>query len=141
MTFTQVAWLVPLGLVLLGGLCLVSGVRTVRTDRVRRRTWRSYPGEVVASRLDGEQTRCQVGYRRADGTKVLFWNSFTSTTVLDPVGRQVLVLENPADPRQAVVGSGLVGGGVVGTVFAVVGGLMVVAGVAFAVLSGLAQSR
>ena len=128
MPFSQVAPLVAGGLVVLGVLLLVGGLRTVRRDRVRRRTWRPYPGEVVASRLDGEQVRCQVAYRRADGTTALFWNRFTSTTLGDPVGRPVQVLENPADPRDAVVSGGLVGGGLVGTVFAVVGGLLVVVG-------------
>ena len=141
MTSTWVPWLVALGLLLFGGFFLVTGVRTARTDALRRRTWRSYPGQVVASRLDGEQTRCEVEYRRADGTVVRFWNAFTSTVVRDPVGRGVQVLENPADPRDAVVGSGLVGGDLVGTVFAVVGGLLVAAGVAVGVVTGLVQSR
>ena len=132
MTFTQVAWLVALGLVLLGAFFLVTGVRTARADALRRRTWRAYPGEVVASVLDGEQTRCQVAYRRADGTTVLFWNSFTSTVVRDPVGRPVQVLEDPADPHRAVVASGIVSGDLVGTVFAIVGGVLLAAGVVVA---------
>ena len=132
MTPTQVAWLVALGLVLLGGFFLVTGIRTVRADRRRRRTWRPYPGEVVATDFDGEQTRCQVGYRRADGSRALFWNTFTSTVVRDPLGRAVQVLENPADPREAVVAGGIVSGDLVGTVFAVVGGLLVAAGVVVA---------
>lgn len=129
MTFTQGAWLVSLGLVLFGGFFLVNGVRTVRADSLRRRTWRPYPGEVVATDFDGEQTRCQVAYRRADGTTAIFWNFFTSTVVRDPVGRPVQVLENPADPHEAVVAGGIVSGDLVGTVFAVVGGVLVAAGV------------
>jgi len=131
-TFTQGAWLVSLGLVLFGGFFLVTGVRTVRADSRRRRTWRPYPGEVVATDWDGEQTRCQVAYRRADGTTALFWNTFTSTVVRDPLGRPVQVLENPADPHEAVIASGIVSGDVVGTVFAVVGGVIVAAGVVVA---------
>ncbi|SER30767.1 DUF3592 domain-containing protein [Microlunatus flavus] len=129
MTFTQIGGLISLGMLLLGGYLLVSGIRTVRRAGLRRRTWRSYPGEVVGSRLDGEQTRCQIGYRRSDGTKVVFWNSFTSTVVRNPVGRPVLVLENPADPHEAVVGGGIVSGDLVGTIFAVIGGVLAVVGV------------
>ena len=134
MTPTQVAWLVALGLALFGAFFLVTGVRTVRADSRRRRTWRPYPGEVVATDFDGEQTRCQVAYRRADGTKALFWNTFTSTVVRDPVGRPVQVLENPADPHEAVVAGGIVSGDLVGTIFAVVGAVLVAAGVVVAVV-------
>ena len=124
----QTVWLVGLGLVAFGGFFLVTGVRNLRADALRRRTWRAYPGEVVASRSDGEQVRCQVTYRRADGTRAFFWNRYTSTTMSDPVGRLVQVLENPADPHDAVVSAGLVGGGFVGGVFAAVGAVLAVVG-------------
>ena len=118
-----------LGLLLFGLYFLVSGLRTLTADRRRRRTWRTFPGEVVASRLDDEQVRCQVGYRSDDGTRVLFWNRFTSSVLSDPVGRPVQVLVNPADPHDAVVASGVVGGTLVGVVFTAVGAVLAAGGV------------
>lgn len=131
----MVPWLLAAGALLVGGRLLLGGVWTLRRDRVRRATWRPYPGEVVASRLEGEQIRCQVAYRRADGTKVLFWNRFSSTTLTDPVGREVQVLENPADPREAVVSDGLAAGGrLAGAVFALAGGVFLVVGLGIGVV-------
>jgi hypothetical protein len=123
----HVVALVAAGLFLVGVLLVGLGVRMLAVDRRRNRTWHAYPGRVVASRWDGDQTRCQVVYRR-DGTDVLFWNRYTSTVVGDPVGRPVQVLVNPADAREAVVGSGLVTGTTIGVVLVLVGGFFCVVG-------------
>jgi hypothetical protein len=123
----HVVALIAAGLFLVGVLLVGLGVRMLAVDRRRNRTWHVYPGQVVASRWDGEQTRCQVVYRR-DGTDVLFWNRYTSTVVGNPVGRPVQVLVDPADPREAVVGSGLVTGTTIGVVLVLVGGFFCVVG-------------
>lgn len=140
MPFRVVAPLVAVGLLAFGVLFVVLGIRMLTGDRRRRRTWERFPGRVVASRMDDGQVRCQVVYQRRDGTNVPFWNRYTSTMVGDPVGRQVEVLVNPADPRDAVVGRGLVGGGFVGVVFVVVGAFVAlggaVAGVVMLLVSG-----
>lgn len=128
MPFTWIPRIVAVGMLLFGLLFVVLGVRTLRADRLRRRTWHAARGQVVASRLDDEHTRCQVAYRRPDGTEVLFWNRYTSTVVRDPVGRAVQVLVNPADPHDAVVSSGLVGGSAVGVVFTAAGSVLAVVG-------------
>lgn len=127
MPVSRVVALIAAGLLLVGVLLAVLGGRMLATARRRRRTWHSCPGQVVASRWDGEQTRCQVAYRR-DGTDVLFWNRYTSTVIGDPVGRPVQVLVNPADPHDAVVGSGLITGTTVGVVLVLVGGFFCVVG-------------
>lgn len=132
MTPGQVAALISLGAVLLGALFVVLGVRALVSDGRRRRTWLPFPGRVVASRLDDEQVRCQVAYLR-DGTEVRFWNRYTSTVLLDPVGREVGVLVNPEDPADAVVSSGLVSGSTVGVVFVVAGALAVAVGLVIGV--------
>lgn len=113
--------------VLVGALFVVLGARTLAAVRRRRLTWLAYPGRVVATRPDGDQTRSQVAYER-DGTKVLFWNRYTSTVVRSPVGREVPVLVNPADPHDAVVAGGIVDGSTVGVVFVVAGSLAVTIG-------------
>jgi hypothetical protein len=109
-----------LGFLVAGTLMVVVGARPLVRTRRRRRTWHAYPGRIVASRTDGDQVRCQVAYDR-DGTKVLFWNRYTTTLLRDPVGREVPVLVNPADPRDAVVAGGTVNGSVISVVFVVVG--------------------
>ncbi len=135
------AWILPLvalGFLAFGVLFVVIGVRTLRSDGLRRRTWHATSGQVVASRLDGEQVRCQVAYRRPDGTEVLFWNRYTSTVMGDPVGRAVQVLVNPSDPHDAVVSSGLVGGSLLGAVLVSIGGVFAVVG---AVVGAFALAR
>ena len=134
MTPGQVAPLLALGATLLGALLVVLGVRALLSSRRQRRTWLPYPGRVVASRLDGEQVRCQVAYAR-DGSEVRFWNRYTSTVVGDPVGREVSVLVNPRDPHDAVVAGGLVGGSTVGVFFVLAGALAVVLGLVIGVVT------
>jgi hypothetical protein len=111
------SWL-PLAFLGFGLLFVVLGARTVFRDRHRRSEWLPAPGRVVASRLSGDdgQLQCQVAYRR-EGREVLFWNPFSSTTMGDPVGREVEVLVNPDDPADAVVSRGLAGGSITGYVF------------------------
>lgn len=134
MTPGQVAPLLSLAFVLLGALVVVLGVRGLVSSRRQRRTWRPYPGRVVASRLDDDQVRCQVAYSR-DGTEVRFWNRHTSTVVRDPVGREVTVLVNPADPYDAVVSDGLVTGSTVGVVLVVAGSLALAVGLVVGLLT------
>lgn len=81
-----------------GATILISAVR-------RRRRWRTHPGRVVASRLNDGQFRFQVAFDY-DGREVRFWNRYTTSLGADPVGRDVEVLVNPADPSQAVVSKG-----------------------------------
>ncbi|WP_375433490.1 DUF3592 domain-containing protein [uncultured Friedmanniella sp.] len=102
------SWLPPTFLGV-GLLAVVLGTLAVVRDRRRRNEWTSYPGRVVGSRLDDGQIRCRVSYVR-DGREVIFWNRFSSTTMSDPVGREVEVLVNPENPDDAMVSRGLVGG-------------------------------
>lgn len=114
------AWIRPAFIVI--GLILVAtgAVTWVRMKR-RSRTWQAGRGEIVASRLDGDgHFRFQVAFS-FDGQKVLFWNRFTTSSGVDPVGRAVDVLINPADPTDAVVVRGAAGPTVVGAVFVLVG--------------------
>lgn len=127
MTPTHVPALLCVGFLLLGLFFVGSGIRTLAAQSRRSRTWVRMPGRVVASRLDGDLTRSQVAFRLQERT-VLFWNRYTSTTVRDPVGRDVQVLVNPADPHDAVVESGLVGGSLVGVLFVVLGSVFALAG-------------
>jgi hypothetical protein len=113
-----------LGFLVVGTVMIFVGARPFVRARRRRLTWQSYPGRIVASRPYDNQVRCQVAYVR-DGTKVLFWNRYTSTLLRDPVGREVSVLVNPADPRDAVVADGTVNGSVVSVIFIVVGALAI----------------
>ena len=90
------------------------------------------PGRVVGSRLDSmgsgdSQIRCQIafGYQ---GRDVVFWNRYTSSFAVDPVGREVAVLVNPADPHDAVVAGRLAGPRAVGVSFLAFGGIAVVLG-------------
>lgn len=121
------SWL-PWGFLAFGLLFLFLGLRTVIKDRRRRESWPTYPGRVVGSRLDDGRTQSQVSYLR-DGREITFWNRYSSTTMSDPVGRDVEVMVNPEDPEDAVVGHGLVGGGLVGFAFIVFGIVAAVAGV------------
>lgn len=130
----QAAALLGLAFTLLGAVFVVLGVRALASSRRQRRTWRPYAGRVVASRLDGDQVRCQVAYAR-DGAEVRFWNRYTSTVVGDPVGREVRVLVNPGDPHDAVVAGGLVGGSTVGVFFVLAGALAVVVGLVIGVVT------
>jgi hypothetical protein len=116
-----------LGFLVVGTVLILAGARPFVRARRRRLTWQAYPGRIVASRPDGDQVRCQVAYVR-DGTKVLFWNRSTSTVLRDPVGREVQVLVNPADPRDAVIGGVTRYGSVVSLVFVVVGVLAIARG-------------
>lgn len=59
----------------------------------------------MASRLGDGQFRFQVSFDH-DGREIRFWNRYTTSFGVDPVGRGVTVLVNPADPGQAVVGRG-----------------------------------
>jgi hypothetical protein len=133
-TSGQLAAVFSAAFVLLGGGFLLLGVRTLVSHRRQRLTWHPYPGRVVATRPDGDQVRCQVAYDR-DGTKVLFWNRYTSTVVRNPVGRDVAVLVNPADPHDAVVAGGIVDGSTVGVVFVVAGSLALAIGLVVALVT------
>jgi hypothetical protein len=132
-TFSQLAAVVSAASVLLGAGFLLLGIRTLVSHRRQRLTWHAYPGRVVATRPDGDQVRCQVAYDR-DGTRVLFWNRYTSTVVRNPVGRDVHVLV-PADPHDAVVAGGIVDGSTVGVVLVVAGSLALVIGLAVALVA------
>jgi hypothetical protein len=133
-TSGQLAAVFSAAFVLLGALFVVLGARALASHRRQRRTWRAYPGRVVATRPDGDLVRCQVAYDR-DGTTVLFWNRYTSTMVRNPVGRDVPVLVNPADPHDAVVAGGIVDGSTFGVVFVVAGSAAVVIGLVVALLA------
>jgi hypothetical protein len=114
--------------VLLAGLAFVGlGLATLRAGRQRARTWRTVRGRVVASRLDDGQVRSQVAFHH-DGREIRFWNRYSSTVVSDPVGREVQVLVDPADPSRAVVSRGLSGPGTTGLAFAAFGVLATVVG-------------
>jgi hypothetical protein len=134
MTSGQFAAVVSAAFVLLGAGFLLLGIRTLVSHRRQRLTWHAYPGRVVATRPDGDQVRCQVAYDR-DGTRVLFWNRYTSTVVRNPVGRDVHVLVNPADPHDAVVAGGIVDGSTVGVVFVAAGSLALAIGLVVALVT------
>ena len=127
MPFPAVPPWAPLVLVLVGLVVLGLGLRSMVTGRRRARTWRTVPGRVVASRLDDGQYHCQVAFDH-DGREVRFWNRFTTTALLDPVGRAVEVLVDPADPSQAVVARGLAGAGAAGLGFCAFGVVATVVG-------------
>jgi hypothetical protein len=88
-----------------GALFAVSGVTVLVRAVRRRRRWQPCAGTVVSSRLDDGQFRFQVAFDY-DGREIRFWNPYTTSVGIDPVGRDVTVLVNPADPSQAVVGGG-----------------------------------
>ena len=134
MTFDQLAAVSSAAFVLVGGLFVLLGARALASNRRQRLTWLPYAGRVVATRPDGDQTRCQVAYDR-DDTVVLFWNRYTSTVVRNPVGRDVAVLVNPADPHDAVVAGGIVGGSTFGVVLVAAGSLAVATGAVVALVA------
>jgi hypothetical protein len=110
-----------------GVLVLIRAGRTLLLARRRGRTWVRRDGRVVSSRLDDGAFRYQVAYQ--DGAQeIRFWNRFTSGTGIDPVGREVTVLVNPADPRDAVVERGAAGAGTAAAAFAVFGLIAVTVG-------------
>ena len=117
---TVMSWLRPT-FVVIGLLLVLLGVITMVKAHRRRRTWRPATGEVVASRLDGDgHIRYQVAFR-LEGREVRFWNRFTSSAGVDPIGRTVDVLINPDDPADAVVVRGAPGSSAIGPIFVVVG--------------------
>ena len=120
---SDVGSVLPLALFVIGLLLAALGVETRRRDRRRREEWVTYPGRVVASRLEDGQFRSCVAYQR-DGREVVFWNRFSATALTDPVGREVEVLVNPDDPDDAVVGRGAVNGSSVAAAL-VIGGALV----------------
>jgi Protein of unknown function (DUF3592) len=88
-----------------GALFAIMGATTLVRAGRRRRQWRTYQGKVIASRLDDGQFRFQVAFDH-DGREIRFWNRHTTAIGIDPVGRDVEVLADPADPSQAVVSKG-----------------------------------
>jgi Protein of unknown function (DUF3592) len=117
----------PLAFLAFGLLFVLLGVTSLVRHRRRRSSWSTFPGRVVGSRLDDGQIRSRVAYVH-DGREVTFWNRYTSTTMTDPVGREVEVLVNPDDPNDAVVSGGLVGGGTVGIAMLFFGAAAIVFG-------------
>jgi hypothetical protein len=111
-----------------GAFFVVAGATTLVRAGRRQRQWRTYPGRVVASRLDDGQFRFQVAFDH-DGREIRFWNRHTTSLGVDPVGRDVEVLVNPADPSEAVVSKGQSRPEVVGVGFLVFGVVAVVIGV------------
>jgi len=113
-----------------GGLFVVIGVLTTSADRRRRRPWIPLTGVVVGSRLDGDgHQRVQVEYRDRSGVPIRFWNRYTVSGGADRTGREVAVLVNPADPRDAVVSGGAAAGRLVGAAMLAFGGVAEVIGV------------
>ncbi len=117
----------PVAVLAFGLLFVVLGSSTLLQARRRRRHWTPYPGRVVATKLDDGQVSSRIADVR-EGRERQFWNRFTSTTVTDPVGREVEVLVNPDDPDDAVVGAGLAGGAAVGSALLLFGVVAVVVG-------------
>jgi hypothetical protein len=118
----------PFLLLAFGVIFAVLGARTMIVGRRQREQWQRVPGRVVGSRLDDGQIRSQVAFRHAD-RDVVFWNRYSTTMASDPVGREVVVLVNPADPSDAVVAGGLAGSGAVGVGLLTFGVLAGVVGV------------
>ena len=111
-----------------GAFFVVAGA-TILVRAVRRqRQWRTYPGRVVASRLDDGQFQFQVAFDH-DGREIRFWNPYTTTLGVDPVGRDVEVLVSPDDPSHAVVSKGQSRREAAGVGFLVFGVLAMVIGV------------
>ena len=108
----DVSWF-PLALLAVGLVFTVLGLRTLIVGRRRREQWQRVPGRVVGSRLDDGHLRSQVAFRHA-GRDFVFWNRYSTTMTGDPIGRQVEVLVNPADPSDAVVAGGSAGSGATG---------------------------
>jgi hypothetical protein len=114
---------------LFGALFLAMGGSTLVGSRRRQRTWLPRTGRVVNSRLDGDgQIRVQVAFQH-EGRPITFWNRFTTGSVIDPVGRDVDILVNPADPADAVVARGAGRPSTVGWAFVAFGVIAVVVGI------------
>ena len=111
-----------------GALFVVMGATTLVRAGRRQRQWRAYQGKVIASRLEDGQFRFQVAFDH-DGREIRFWNRHTTAIGVDPVGRDVEVLVNPADPSQAVVSRGQSRPEFAGVGFLVFGVVAVVIGV------------
>lgn len=118
---------VGLAVLALGVIFVSLGILTLVRARRRQRGWRSYHGKVVASRLSGGHIRFQVAFDH-DGREVRFWNRYTSAGGVDPVGRELEVLVNPADPNDAVVSRGATHPLAVGAGFVVFGVLALTVG-------------
>jgi len=119
--------------VLFGLLFLIVGGTTLVAARRRRRTWVPRTGRVVGSRPDGDgHLRLQIAFIEGD-REITFWNRFTSSLGVDPVGREVDVLANPADPSDAVVVRGAAQPSLVGWVFVVFGVVATVVGLVLTV--------
>lgn len=127
MLFPAVPAWTALVAVVAGLIFLGLGLRDLLAGRQRARDWRTVPGRVVASRLDDGHVRAKVAFQH-EGREIQFWNRYSSTTVTDPVGREVQVLVDPADPSRAVVSRGLVGSGTAGIAFCAFGVLATVIG-------------
>ncbi len=121
-------WVGPL-VMLFGALFLAMGGSTLVGSRRRQRNWLPQTGRVVGSRLDGDgQIRAQIAFH-FEGRPITFWNRFTTGTGIDPVGRDVDILVNPADPTDAVVVRGAGRPSVVGWAFVAFGVIAVVVGI------------
>ncbi len=119
---------IGIALFCLGVVVLIGAGRTLLAGRRRARSWLRRDGRVVSSRLDDGAIRYQVSFRH-EGREIRFWNRFTSGTGIDPVGREVTVLVNPADAGDAVVERGAAGSGVSGAAFGLFGLVLVAVGV------------
>jgi hypothetical protein len=119
---------ITLALLGVGAFFVVTGATILVRAGRRQRQWRTYPGRVVASRLDDGQFRFQVAFDH-DGREIRFWNRHTTVVGVDPVGRDVEVLVNPANPSQAVVSKGQSRPEVAGVGFLVFGVVAMVIGV------------
>jgi Protein of unknown function (DUF3592) len=115
------------GALAFGVLFAAIGVVTLVNAAGRRRRWLPRPGRIVASRLDDGQFRFQVAFTH-DGREIRFWNRHTTASGIDPVGREVQVLVNPADPGQAIVSSGQSRPELAGAAFLAFGVLALVVG-------------
>ena len=125
-------WVGPL-VMLFGALFLVMGGSTLVSSRLRQRTWLPQTGRVVGSRLDGDgHIRAQVAFQY-EGRPITFWNRFNTGTVIDPLGRDVDILVNPADPTDAVVVRGAARPSTVGWAFVAFGVIAVVIGIVLTV--------
>ena len=111
-----------------GAFFVVSGATILVRAGRRQRQWLTYPVRVVTSRLDDAQFRFQVALDH-DGRQIRFWNRHTTSLGVDPVGRDVEVLVNPADPSQAVVSKGQSRPEVAGVGFLLFGVVAMVIGV------------
>jgi Protein of unknown function (DUF3592) len=119
---------IAFGFIAVGAVFVVAGATALVRAGRRQREWLTYPGRVTASRLQDGQFRFQVAFDH-EGREIRFWNSHTTALGVDPVGREVEVLVNPADPTQAVVSKGQSRPELAGVGFLVFGVVAVVIGV------------